>query len=61
MNTIKSITNSFYLFCLLLVSAGCNNTENFLNESPTGFADPNTLLKDKKVELPSRKHGNIQL
>jgi len=48
MNTIKSITNSFYLFCLLLVSAGCNNTENFLNESPTGFADPNTLLKDKK-------------
>ena len=48
MNTIKSTTNSFYIFCMLLVFAGCYNTENFLNEAPTGFADPNTLLKDKE-------------
>ena len=47
MNKIKLITNSFYIFCLLLVVTGCNS-ESFLNESPTGFADPNALLTDKE-------------
>lgn len=47
MNKIKLITNSFYIFCLLLVVTGCNS-ESFLKESPTGFADPNALLTDKE-------------
>ena len=47
MNKIKLITNSFYIFCLLLVVTGCNS-EGFLKESPTGFADPNALLTDKE-------------
>ena len=47
MNKIKLVTNSFYIFCLLLVVTGCNS-ESFLNESPTGFADPNALLTDKE-------------
>ena len=47
MNKIKLITNTFYIFCLLLVVTGCNS-ESFLNESPTGFADPNALLTDKE-------------
>ena len=47
MNKIKLLTNSFYIFCLLLVVTGCNS-ESFLNESPTGFTDPNALLTDKE-------------
>ena len=47
MNKIKLITNSFYIFCLLLLVTGCNS-EGFLKESPTGFADPNALLTDKE-------------